>query len=113
MIVQSFHDSGRKGARRLTSRSLLIAQCALVTLVFAAAVIWPRPGQAVLLVPLNGGVALVRDMRESGAFTLVARGRIAGSVVVQPERVVPIVGLLMRGVVPLGVPRAGCGRSGP
>lgn len=97
---------------RLASRSLLIAQCTLAVVVFAAAAILPRPGQAVLLVPLNGGAALVGGLRESGAFRLVARERIAGSIVIQPESAVPIAGLLMRGIVPLGVPRAGCGRSG-
>lgn len=91
-------------------RALLIGQCVFAGVAFAAALVLPRPGQALLLVPLHGGAALGGAMQESRAFRLVAPGRIAGSVVVRSDGTVPVVRLLMRGILPFAVPIAACGR---
>lgn len=85
---------------------------ALAALVLLACVFAPRPGRSVLLVPLGGSLARAEAEGPSGitrGWSLIGRGRIAGTWLVRSVGPVPVWTLLRRGILPLAVPDALCG----
>ncbi len=89
-------------ALRLRRRAAA-AQAVLLAFVLAAALFVPRPGQAVLIVPITGHAA-----RLPADVIVLRSGRIAGSILVWPHRSLPILALLTQGQVPLAAPAWAC-----
>ena len=87
---------------------------ALVAVVLLACVFAPRPGKALLLVPLGGSPAQAEAGDPAAimrGWTLTGRGRIAGTWLVRSTGPVPVWTLLRRGILPLAVPDALCGAN--
>ncbi|WP_285711199.1 hypothetical protein [Erythrobacter oryzae] len=91
-------------------RALLGLHAAGATLALAAALVWPRPGQAALLVPLGTGDArapIAWAVQENAPLLALdtSRGRVIA-------RVTDNAGLLRalgQGILPLAVRAPGCG----
>lgn len=87
---------------------------ALVALVLLACVFAPRPGKALLLVPLGGSLAQAEAGDPAATirgWALTGRGRMAGTWLVRSAGPVPVWALLRRGILPLAVPDALCGAN--
>ena len=81
-------------------------QFGLVAAALLGSVLMPRPGGAVLLIPLlKGSVGRV----DAGPVAVLHAGWLRGSMLVRVKGPVPVWGLLRRGVLPLGTPGFSCG----
>jgi len=80
-----------------------------VTLALAAALVWPRPGQAALMVPLNGA-----DMRDAIAWAarekapLLALDTRRGRVIARITTNASLARALGEGILPLAARAPGC-----
>ena len=83
-------------------------QLGLVVAVLLGSLLIPRPGSAVLLVPLFKGSI---ERFEAGRIAVLHAGWIRGSVLVRVEGRVPVMELLRSGVLPLAAPGFSCGST--
>lgn len=82
-----------------------LGQLGLVVIVLLGCLLMPRPGGAVLLVPLfTNSAGVVGKAR----FAVLRAGWLPGSVLVRVEGDVPVIDLLRSGVLPLGAPALLC-----
>ena len=93
-----------------TDRALLCLHGAGVALALTAAFVWPRPGQAALLIPLGSGdprEVIEWAAREDAPLLALdtARGRVIARVT---DNAGPL-RALSRGIVPIAVRGPGCG----
>lgn len=93
-----------------TDRALLCLHGAGVALALTAAFVWPRPGQAALLIPLGSGgprEVIAWAAREDAPLLALdtARGRVIARVT---DNAGPL-RALGRGIVPIAVRGPGCG----
>jgi hypothetical protein len=91
-------------------RMLLGVHAAGVTLALTAALVWPRPGQAALLVPLAGGdtrSAIAWAAREDAPLLALdtSRGRIIARITDNAS----LLRALGEGILPLAARAPGCG----
>ena len=93
-----------------TDRALLGINAAGVALALTAAFVWPRPGQAALLIPLGSG-----DPREVIAWAaredapLLALDTASGRVIARVTDNAGPLRALGQGIVPIAVRAPGCG----
>lgn len=89
-------------------RCLAAIQLALGLAVLAAALALPAPGEAALYLPLGGGVARAVSFAARENTTILARGPIAGSIVLRaPSRSFAFAALADRALV-IAAPAVGC-----
>ncbi|MBU6268349.1 MAG: hypothetical protein KGN34_12470 [Sphingomonadales bacterium] len=101
----SFPTAPRIESRR--SRAAL-AQAGIAALALVAALFVPRPGAALLLVPLAGKAIAEPQLLSGNGLALIGRGRIPGSLIVHAGGGLPFAALLRRGIVPLSAPEILC-----
>lgn len=107
------HRPPHRSCGRRVKQCLLAGQCLLVVLALVVAALSPRPGQAMLLVPIAGSIApLIGTTPHELPVRLIAPGRLSGSMIVHADGDVRLVGLLMRGIVPVAAWTGACGRRG-
>ena len=82
-----------------------VLQLWLLATVLVGCLLMPRPGGAVLLVPLFAHTVSVTG---AGSVAVLRAGSIPGSVLVRISGDVPVLGWLRRGVLPLGAPAVLC-----
>lgn len=95
-------------------KSIAIGQAVLGMLTLLGCLLAPRPGAAVLLVPLGareGAQSALTTL--SNQVSLIGTGRSAGSLLVYPKRSLAIVPLLRNGVLPIAVPSFLCSPALP
>ena len=90
-------------------RAALVQLCAGV-LVLLGCVLAPRPGGAVLLIPVVVGHA---GALPAGHFAVLRPGWLAGSLLVRSEGEVPVMALVRGGFVPIAAPSWLCGSPAP
>jgi len=91
-------------------RVLLGVHAAGVTLALTAALVWPRPGQAALLVPLGGGdtrSAIAWAAREDAP--LLALDTTRGRIIARIADNASLLRALGAGILPLAARAPGCG----
>jgi hypothetical protein len=81
------------------------AQCCLAAIVLCGCVLLPRPGGAVLLVPL---FTASNDGLEPAHIAVLRAGWLPGSLLVRVEGEVPVLAWLRHGILPLGAPAVLC-----
>lgn len=95
-------------------RSFAVCHVALGALTLLACLFAPRPGAAVLLVPLGTHVSMPGAVqRLGGEVSLLGAGQMTGSLLVYPKRSLAIAPLLQNGILPIAVPSFLCSRSLP
>lgn len=99
MITVSAPCSAQRPRRRAAT-----VQAGLLAFVLAVALLAPRPGQAVLIVPV-----IANSVRIPADVIVLRSGRIAGSILVWPRKTLPIGALLAQGLVPIAAPAWACG----
>lgn len=89
--------------------NLLHASLAAITLL--ACIFLPRPGSAVLLVPVWPGAISGAWHEPHPGMKLIGQGRIAGTIVVLPQGGLSIDQLLKSGLIPISAPDFLCGNA--
>ena len=94
-------------------RLLLGLHGAGVVLALCAALVWPRPGQAALMVPLAGGdVHKVLDWAAQENAALLALDSSSGRVVARITDNRSLIAALGQGIMPLAARAPGCRQEG-
>ena len=105
----SVTDKGT-GLTASAGRRGLAIHAALVTVVLLTCLFLPRPGQAIVLVPLAPSARLpLRTELSAGSLALLGQGRIAGTWLVRASGPVPFETLLAHHFLPLAAPSLLCG----
>lgn len=91
-----------------------VVQLYLVLAILAACLALPRPGGAVLLIPLFApSTASAVHAAEGGRMAVLRSGWMRGSLLVRIDGNVPVWAFLRAGVLPLGAPGLFCTSAQP
>lgn len=102
-------DDTPLAARRGRIRQAAAMQAVALGLVLSGCLFAPRPGGAVLLIPLTHRQPALGPQAQT--MTVLRAGAIPGSVLVQAKGAVPVVALLRHGVLALAAPSLLCARD--
>jgi len=89
-------------------RKLALAQLALVLLLVPLIALWPRPGMAVLILPLPGRMGAASLWAREQGLPLLGRGIAQGSLIMAGQRPYTPFSALSAGALVVAVPDALC-----